>query len=406
MRILIAAIGYKPAYRLGGPVQTLEATAERLVKRGHEVIVFTTNSNLDEDLDVSTNQPIYVNGVQVWYFNRIEPFKKWLPFIPYLSKSVGFLYSPLMKKYLDIIVPTVDIVHIQMPYIYPTYAAGRAAIRYKKPLFYQQHGVFSLTHLKFRSIKKKIYIKLFEIKLMKKSTFLIALTKDELKTYRRIGIETPCCILPNGVDIELFPQYPSNSESSFGISHDELVILFMGRLHPTKGADNLLNSFLLIFKRFPKVKLVMAGPDEWRIVDKFKQLIIDNNAENQVIFPGMISGDLKKEILMRADLFCLPSEAEGFSVAILEALSNSTAVLISPGCHFPEIEQVGAGRVVNSDPNTLSVAMAELLNEPELLKEMGQKGRVFVTNNYSWDTITDRLIDLYIEGVCRNKSKL
>lgn len=406
MRILYAALGYKPAYRLGGPVQTLEATAERLVKRGHEVIVFTTNSNLDEDLDVSTNQPIYINGVQVWYFSRKEPFKKLFPFIPYLSKSVGFLYSPLMKKYLDIIVPTVDIVHIQMPFIYPTYAAGCAAIRYKKPLFYHQHGVFSSTHLKFRAIKKKIYIKFFEIKLMKKSTFLIALTRDELETYRRIGIKTPCCILPNGVDIEQFPQFHLNSKSSFGISHDELVILFMARLHPTKGADRLIRAFLMIHKKFPNSKLVMAGPDEWGLVDKFRQEIMNSGAFNNVIFPGMVTGQKKKELLNRANLFCLPSEAEGFSMAVLEALAHSTAVLISPDCHFPEVEKAGAGRISKSDPITLSSALSSLLIEPESLKEMGRVGRSFVSKHYSWDKITDQLIDVYIEGIDQYRFKL
>ena len=93
MKILYAVHGYKPAYRLGGPIHTVSAVAERLVRRGHEVIVFTTNSNLDEDLDVPTDQAIDVEGVQVWYFKHEEPIKRWLPFIPYLAKSMGFLWS-------------------------------------------------------------------------------------------------------------------------------------------------------------------------------------------------------------------------------------------------------------------------------------------------------------------------
>ena len=115
MKILYAVHGYKPAYRLGGPIHTVSALAERLVRLGHEVIVFTTNSNLDEDLDVPTDQPIDVEGVQVWYFKHEEPIKRWLPFIPYLAKSIGFLYAPAMRSQLDRIVPSVDLVHTQMP---------------------------------------------------------------------------------------------------------------------------------------------------------------------------------------------------------------------------------------------------------------------------------------------------
>lgn len=201
MRILYVVHGYKPAYRLGGPIHSVSAAAEWLVRKGHEVIVFATNSNLDEDLDVPTNQPVDVNGVQVWYFKHEEPIQKWLPFIPYLSKSIGFLYAPGMKAQLYRLIPTVDIVHTQMPFIYPSYAAGKAAIRHHKPLFYQQRGVLSPDHLKFRALKKRLYINVIERPIMRNATTLIALTESEVESYRALGVQTPCRVIPNGVKI-------------------------------------------------------------------------------------------------------------------------------------------------------------------------------------------------------------
>ncbi|MDO8805715.1 MAG: glycosyltransferase [Elusimicrobiota bacterium] len=405
MKILYAALGYKPAYRLGGPIHTVAATAERLVQKGHEVVVFTTNSNLDQNLDVPTNKPINVDGVQVWYFKREEPIQKWLPFLPYLSKSSGFLYAPAMKAQLSKIMPSIDVVHTQMPYIYPTYAAGNAAIRAKKPLFYNQRGVFDPERLKFRGIKKKLYIKAIELPIMQKATTLIALTEAEVSSYRALGVKTPCRVIPNGVDIVDSLQYPSRIDCSFGdISPNDLVILFMARLHPIKGADRLINAFLRICNRFPRAKLVMAGPDEWGLVQKFRQEIIKAGMGGRVLFPGMVTGKTKQELLSRADLFCLPSDAEGFSMAVLEALAHSTAVLLSPGCHFPEVEQVGAGLVVRPEPDALAKALTNLMDNPEKLKEMGEKGRDFVSRYYSWDTITNQLIEAYTEGIERNKS--
>jgi glycosyltransferase involved in cell wall biosynthesis len=404
MKILYAVLGYKPAYRLGGPIHTVSATAERLVRKGHEVIVFTTNSNLDQDLDVPTNRPIDVGGVQVWYFKREEPVQKWLPFVPYLSKSLGYLYSPAMRAQLDRIVPLVDVVHTQMPFIYPTYAAGKAAIRHKKPLFYQQHGVLGPEHLKFRGVKKRLYIKAIERSIMRRATTLVALTDAEIRGYRGLGVQTPCRVIPNGVDIvdqEKFFERPACSP--FNISEDETVILFMARLHPLKGADKLIRAFLMLHSAFPKATLVMAGPDEWGMVEKFHQEIMNAGIGNRVLFPGMVTGEAKQELLTRADLFCLPSDAEGFSIAVLEALANSTAVLVSPGCHFPEVEKAGAGCVVQPEPNALCNAMADLLDNPEKLKEMGKKGRDFVSRHYSWDTITDQLIETYAEGIERNR---
>jgi len=403
MKILYAVLGYKPAYRIGGPIHTVSAAAERLVRKGHEVIVFATNSNLDQDLDVPTNQSIDVDGVQVWYFKREEPIQRWLPFIPYLSKSMGFLYAPAMSAQLDRIVPSVDVVHTQMPYVYPTFAAGKAAIRYKKPLFYHQHGVFDPERLKFRGFKKKLYINAIERPIMRSATTLIALTETEVRSYRALGVQTPCRVIPNGVDIVDHSQSFERTDCSFPFSLDEMVILFMARLHPIKGADRLIRAFLMLQSAFPKATLVMAGPDEWGMVEKFRQEIMKAGIGNRVLFPGMVTGEAKQELLTRADLFCLPSDAEGFSMAVLEALANSTAVLLSPGCHFPEVEKAGAGRVVQPEPDALCNAMADLLDNPGKLKEMGKKGRDFVSRHYSWDTITDQLIEAYVEGIERNR---
>src|SRR5260370_32043516 len=122
MKILYAGTGYKPAYRLGGPIISVSATAEMVVRKGHQVAVVTTTSNNDEELDVPTGVPVDVEGVQVWYFERREPLQRLLPFVPYLSRSIGFMYAPEMRAALDQLVPDVDLVHTQGAFRYPSYA--------------------------------------------------------------------------------------------------------------------------------------------------------------------------------------------------------------------------------------------------------------------------------------------
>ncbi|HEY4641949.1 MAG TPA: glycosyltransferase, partial [Thermoanaerobaculia bacterium] len=156
MRILYATPGYKPAYRIGGPILSVSAAAERLVRKGHEVTVVTTNANLDQDVDVPLAQPVDVEGVTVWYFRREEPLRKWLPFVPYLSRSMGYMYAPELRAALDRLVPQHDVVDTQMPFVYPTYAASRAALRHHKPLFYHQRGNYLDTHLGRRRFKKDV----------------------------------------------------------------------------------------------------------------------------------------------------------------------------------------------------------------------------------------------------------
>lgn len=402
MRILFAVHGYKPAYRVGGPIISVSALAEHLVARGHEVVVFTTNSNLDEDLDVPTDQPVQVNGVEVWYFRRDDFVQRRLPFISYFAKSIGFLYAPAMRRELDRVVPTMDVVHTHMPFVYPTYAAARAALRHGKPLFYHQRGVFDPNRLGFRSVKKHLYIRLFERTVLKRATALVALTPAEVMSYRALHLDTPCVVIPNGIDPDAYRVAPSGDVSRrWSIDRDATVLLFMGRLHPVKGADRLLESFLRIAARVPNVVLVMAGPDEFGLELQMRARVEDAGLSHRVIFTGMVGGDEKLDLLARADLFALPSDAEGFSIAILEALASATAVLISPDCHFPQVEDAGAGVIARADVDSLARALLDLLERPAALRVMGERGRALVRERYSWDMITDQMIAMYAEAVGR-----
>lgn len=120
------------------------------------------------------------------------------------------------------------------------------------------------------------------------------------------------------------------------------------------------------------------------------------------LFPRRLQGDLKLDLLARADLFCLPSDAEGFSMAVLEALASGTAVVLSPGCHFPEAEIAGAAKIAAPDPDSLAAALAQLLGQPDCLKLMGESGYNLVTHEYSWDRITEQLIEAYSAGINKN----
>ncbi len=396
MRILFAVHGYKPAFKIGGPILSVSALAERLVQRGHRVTVVTSNSNQDEDLDVPLNTPVDVEGVEVRYFRRESPCKRWLPGVSYFSKSLGYLYSPEMAGYLRQVVPDVDVVHTHMPFVYPTWAAARAARRFAKPLFYHQRGVLDPERLKFRSLKKRLYLRLFELPVIRSAHTLVALTEAERESYLALGATNPCAVLPNGIDVSAYQQAADRGFDWQGrLSPSDTVLLFLGRLHPIKGAECLLRAFLQVQRQHPCARLVMAGPDEFSLEAKFRKVAREAGIAERVVFTGMLSGAAKHNMLARADLFCLPSDAEGFSMAVLEALASGTPVLLSPGCHFPEVEAAGVGRVVAKDSDSIAAALDQLLQTPAQLRRMGAAAPEFVRRNYCWETITDRLVAIY-----------
>lgn len=402
MKILYSVHGYRPAYRVGGPIVSVSAVAERLVQRGHEVTVFTTNADLDRDLEVPVDRPVHVDGVQVWYFKREEYLKRWLPFVPYLSRSMGFLYAPRMKAVLHRLVPGMDLVHTHMPFVYPTLAAGRAAIRHHKPLFYQQRGVFDPARLKFRRFKKRLYIAAVERPLMRQASTLIALTRAEEDSYRSLKVSTRCRIIPNGVDSAEYRDVPATDVlQRWNVPTEAGVVLFLGRIHPTKGADRLIGAFAQVQATLPGVYLIMAGPDEWGLESRFRDQARQGGWNDRLIFTGMVEGEHKLDLLARADLFVLPSDAEGFSIAVLEALASATPVLISPRCHFPEVVAAGAGEVSATDVPTLARALFTLLSDRARLRAMGKSGRSLVTRHYTWDRVVDLLLDTYQEGLRR-----
>jgi glycosyltransferase involved in cell wall biosynthesis len=152
---------------------------------------------------------------------------------------------------------------------------------------------------------------------------------------------------------------------------------------------------------FPDAVLVLAGPDEFGLEASLRQRADALLRTRRVIFPGMVDGSLKTQILNRADLFCLPSEAEGFSMAVLEAMASRTAVLLSPACHFPEVEREGAGVVSDTSPDALASALAKLLPDRDALARMGHAGAALVAARYSVDHVADLTLEAYREGLDR-----
>jgi glycosyltransferase involved in cell wall biosynthesis len=121
-------------------------------------------------------------------------------------------------------------------------------------------------------------------------------------------------------------------------------LLFLGRLHPKKGCDMLVNSFARLTGKDPELHLVMAGPDQQKSSAGLREVVVKARLGDRVHWPGMLRGEVKWGAFYACDAFVLPSHQENFGIAVAEAMACGRAVLLSDKVNIArEIAEDGAG---------------------------------------------------------------
>jgi glycosyltransferase involved in cell wall biosynthesis len=169
-------------------------------------------------------------------------------------------------------------------------------------------------------------------------------------------------------------------------------ILFASRLVPEKGLHYLLNAYRSISN--PNKMLVVAGDSNYgdEYAARMKALGCGN-----IIFLGFVRGRLFEELLSWAYLYVLPSEIEGLSTGLLQAMSYGNCVLVS---NIPENREVTeeAGRFFESKSvPDLKEQLEALINNEDLIKEYRCRATERVRENYSWDNVADEYEKLYCQ---------
>ncbi|MDL2337345.1 MAG: glycosyltransferase [Pseudomonadota bacterium] len=122
-------------------------------------------------------------------------------------------------------------------------------------------------------------------------------------------------------------------------------VLFLGRLHPKKGGDLLIEAFAQAAVGDASLHLVMAGPDDGAGTGAAWKNLADRwGVADRITWTGMLAGDAKWSAIQAADVFALPSHQENFGIAVVEALALGVPVLISDKVNiWREIVNDGAG---------------------------------------------------------------
>ena len=361
MRILHVVPTYLPATRYGGPIVAVHGLCRALVARGHAVDVFTTNVDGDGRSDVPIGVPVTLDGVRVHYFASPVP---------------RIYFSPAMSRALRR-AGDYDVVHLHSVFLWPTYAAAKAARKAGVPYVVSPRGMLVPELIRRKSrLAKSVWIALVERRTLRHSSSIHFTTRREWDDARRAGLPLPSpMVIPNGVDL------PPKT----GVARRDDTLLFLGRINWKKGLDRLIEAM----RRIPEARLVVAGNDEEDYARTLPRL-------PNVEFVGPVRGAAKDELLQSAAALVLPSHSENFGNVVLEAMAARTPVIVTPEVGLAdEVVSSGAGVVVRGEAEPLAAAIRELLRDRGRRDEMGRRGRAAVEERFTWERVAAEMEEAY-----------
>ncbi|MEG3991011.1 hormogonium polysaccharide biosynthesis glycosyltransferase HpsP [Microcoleus sp. S28C3] len=383
----------------GGPSQMVLGLSAALASRGADVTIITTDSNGDIGqipLDVPLNQPIKQNGYQIIYF-RCSPFRR-------------YKFSLSLLQWLNENAKQFDLAHIHALFSpVTTFAATIARYRHL-PYIIRPCGMLDPADLQKKKRLKQIYAALLERPNLAGAAAIHFTSKQEAKISERFGVgstgkmpvprnldftgKMPVprdLVIPLGVTAGLFPKR-LRGESQVPI------ILFMSRIEPKKGLDLLIPALESILETGVEFHFILAGssPQDADYETKIKVQIQNSSLAKYTTITGFVSGDLKVELLTKADLFVLPSYYENFGIAVAEAMAAGVPVAISDRIHIAEdIQQAEAGWVGPLEVGAIANSIKSALLNPQERQRRGLNGKKYAEKHYNWEAIAQQTIDAY-----------
>ncbi|HEY6329606.1 MAG TPA: glycosyltransferase [Blastocatellia bacterium] len=373
MKILHITPSFYPAFVYGGPIVSVYNLCRNLIGTGCEVRVLTTDANgAGSVLDVDTDRELETDGgLRVRYCHRL------------LDVSV----SPGMLRWLPSYVRWADVVHLMAVYSFPTIPALMVCKAMGKPVVWSPRGMLQRWEGTRRPGLKAIWETACRI--VSPSRMVLHVTSDQeaAETSQRMP-GARLATIPNGIEIPETRQPPA--------ARDHFRLVYLGRIDPKKGIENLLDAYQMLNGNLGRPSsLTIAGSGDPFYTKAIESRIASSPSPGSIRMIGAVEGQAKTELLTNADVVVVPSHTENFGLVVAEALAQGVPVIASKGTPWSRMEEVGCGLWIDNSPASLASGIERISNMP--LGEMGRKGREWVTREFSWPLIAQRMTSLYSE---------
>jgi len=388
MKILHVIEQFKPAWDSGGMARVCYEQTKRLIDRGHEVTVFTTDGYTSR-LPVEKNKSVDVDGVEVYYFRNISTS---------LIKIFGTTspyYFPFIAKNK---IKDFDVIHIHAHRTPLSVITSYYARKNKVPYIVQSHG--SVLPFFAKQRLKNIYDSIWGYEILRNASKVIALTNTEVEQYKKMGVKSNIIkIVPNGIDLRMYENLPNpgSFRKKYRISDGEKIVLYVGRLHESKGIDLLIRAFSDILKKLSNAKLVIVGPDD-SYKSKLVELIEMLNIKDKVLFTGFVSHTDKIEIFIDSDVFITP-RFSGFPITFLEAIACGIPIITTENGDNLDWIDDKVGYVTDYNQNQLNNMIYKILEYDAVKKNFRLNAKKLLEEKFNYDVIIEGLEKIYSDCV-------
>lgn len=395
MRVLHVVAGLPAA--AAGLAELVPKFARELVRLGHEATIATVAGPAD-GLSAAADEAAAA-GVRIV---RCAPS---FPRAAYASWEMAAGGRRLAR-----FVESADLVHVHSNWTFPVWWACQTARAAGKPYVMSPQGCLDPVRLAHSAWKKRLVGPLDRRCLLQAAAIhaTSAAEEDWIGGFLAAppgGLRIE--VIPNGVDLPPAPRGPAASPPADRVRR----VAYLGRLHPLKGVDLLLEAWSRIAGEPPVGRgweLVIAGPDEQGTRGRLEALAarlslavadgpVTERVAGRVVFAGPLYGADKERLLGGADLVVLPSRSENFGIVVAEALAAGIPVVTTTATPWHEIDGV-CGWCVAPAVGPLASALAAAMRLDDAHRAaLGARGRGLVEEKYTWGGVGRRMERLYAD---------
>jgi glycosyltransferase involved in cell wall biosynthesis len=211
---------------------------------------------------------------------------------------------------------------------------------------------------------------------------------------------TKVCVVPNGVDTTSFRPLPRSPQllKRHGLRDTDRVVVCMARIAPYKNQMALIRAVPAILDAVPDAVFVFVGPiDDPAYFGRIQDFIVSQDLEGKIVFTGKVDARLVPQYHCLADVFVLPSLAEGMPLVLLEAMSCGRAIVASSLPQHLEVAQRGEP-ILLADPRSeqaFADAVVEVLTNRSLRQRLQRNARELAVDAYDWKVVAGSMLHAY-----------